>query len=76
MNLLLDMAAAGLAFPQSALMVKRSYLETNRERVSAFLKALIEGLYVVRKDRPLAIELFKSISAPTTTCMASVTTIS
>jgi len=30
MNLLLDMAEAGMAFPQSALMVKRSHLETNR----------------------------------------------
>jgi NitT/TauT family transport system substrate-binding protein len=59
MNLLLDMAAAGLAFPQSALMVKRSYLDSNREKVTAFLKALIEGLYIVKKDKPLAIQLMK-----------------
>jgi len=44
MNLLLDMAEAGMAFPQSALMVKRSYLEINREKVTSFVKALIEGL--------------------------------
>jgi NitT/TauT family transport system substrate-binding protein len=59
MNLILDMAAAALLFPQSALMVKKSYLDANRERVSAFLKALIEGLYIVKKDKRLSIELTK-----------------
>ncbi|MGH7784681.1 MAG: hypothetical protein ACREO5_12670 [Candidatus Binatia bacterium] len=59
MNLLLEMAATGLVFPQSALMVKRSYLEANREKVRAFLKALIEGLYIVKKDKHLALELTK-----------------
>jgi ABC-type nitrate/sulfonate/bicarbonate transport system substrate-binding protein len=59
MNLILDMAAAGLAFPQSALMVRRSYLETHRDRVVAFLKALTEGLYIVKNDKPLAIQLIK-----------------
>ena len=59
MHLILDMAAAGLAFPQSALMVKRSYLDANRDRVTAFLKAMIEGLYIVKKDKTLAIRLIK-----------------
>jgi NitT/TauT family transport system substrate-binding protein len=59
MNLLLDMAEAGLAFPQSGLMVKRSYLEANRDKVSALVKALIEGLFLVKKDRALAIQLMK-----------------
>ena len=40
-----------MAFPQSALMVKRSYLEINREKVASFVKALIEGLYLVKKDK-------------------------
>ena len=59
MHLILDMAAAGLAFPQSALMVKRSYLDASRDRVTAFLKAMIEGLYIVKKDKTLAIRLIK-----------------
>ena len=59
MNLLLDMAEAGMAFPQSALMVKRSYLEINREKVTSFVKALIEGLYLVKKDKALAIQVMK-----------------
>jgi NitT/TauT family transport system substrate-binding protein len=59
MNLLLDMAEAGLAFPQSGLMVKRSYLEANRDKVIALVKALIEGLFLVKKDRALAIQLMK-----------------
>src|SRR6266511_3653583 len=59
MNLLLDMAEAGMAFPQSALMVKRSYLEIHREKVASFVKALIEGLYLVKKDKALAIRVMK-----------------
>jgi len=59
MNLLLDMAEAGMAFPQSALMVKRSYLEMNREKVTSFVKALIEGLYLVKRDKALAIQVMK-----------------
>jgi len=59
MNLLLDMAEAGMAFPQSALMVKRSYLDANREKVTSFVKALIEGLYLVKKDKALAIQVMK-----------------
>ena len=59
MNLILDMAAAGLAFPQSTLTVKRSYLEANRDKVTSFLKAMIEGLYIVKKDKALAIQLTK-----------------
>jgi len=59
MNLLLDMAEASMAFPQSSLMVKRSYLEANREKVTSFVKALIEGLYLVKKDKALAIQVMK-----------------
>ena len=50
---------AGVAFPQSALMVKRSYLDANREKVTSFVKALIEGLYLVKKHKALAIQVMK-----------------
>jgi NitT/TauT family transport system substrate-binding protein len=59
MNLLLDMAEARMAFPQSSLMVKRSYLDANRDTVINFVKALIEGLFLVKRDKALAIQLMK-----------------
>jgi NitT/TauT family transport system substrate-binding protein len=59
MNLLLDLAEAGLSFPQSSLMVRRSYLGANREKVTNFVKSLIEGLFLVKRDRALAIQLMK-----------------
>jgi hypothetical protein len=34
-------------------------LENNRDKVTSFLKALIEGLYIVKKDKVLAIQLMK-----------------
>jgi NitT/TauT family transport system substrate-binding protein len=75
MNLLLDMAKAGIAFPQSALMVKRSYLDMNREKVTSFVKALIEGLYLVKRDKALAIQVMKKYIHADDEVTASATTI-
>ena len=59
MNLLLDMADAGMSYPQSCLMVKRSYLETHRDQALRVVKALIEGMFSARRDRGLAIRAIK-----------------
>jgi len=59
MNLLLDMAEAGMPFPQSALMIKRGYLDANREKAANFVKALIEGLFLAKRDKALAIQVMK-----------------
>jgi ABC-type nitrate/sulfonate/bicarbonate transport system substrate-binding protein len=59
MNLLLDMADAGMPYPQSCLMVKRSYLEANRDQAMRVVKALIEGLFLAKKDRALTIQVIK-----------------
>ena len=40
-------------------MAKRSYLESNREQATNFIKAVIEGLYLMKRDKPLAIRLIK-----------------
>ena len=40
-------------------MAKRSYLEANREQASNFLKAVIEGLYLMKRDKALAMRLIK-----------------
>jgi ABC-type nitrate/sulfonate/bicarbonate transport system substrate-binding protein len=59
MNLLLDMAEAGMSYPQSCLMIKRSYLEVNHDKATSFVKAMIEGLFVSKKDRALTIQTIK-----------------
>jgi NitT/TauT family transport system substrate-binding protein len=59
MNLLLDMAEAGMSYPQSCLMIKRSYLEANRDKVTSFVKALVEGMFLANRDKALTIQTIK-----------------
>jgi ABC-type nitrate/sulfonate/bicarbonate transport system substrate-binding protein len=59
MNLLLDMAEAGMSYPQSCLMIKRSYLEANREKATNFVKALVEGMFLAQRDRASTIQTIK-----------------
>ena len=59
MNLLLDMADAGMPYPQSCLMIKRSYLDANRDKAVNVVKALIEGMFLAQRDRSLAIQVIK-----------------
>lgn len=59
MNLLLDMADAGMPYPQSCLMIKRSYLEAHRDQATRVVKALIEGLFLAERDRALTIQVIK-----------------
>jgi ABC-type nitrate/sulfonate/bicarbonate transport system substrate-binding protein len=59
MNSLIDMAESGLTFPTNFFTVKRSYLAVNRPKVVSFIKATIEGLYLLRKDRALGLTLIK-----------------
>lgn len=51
---LLDMAKAGVYFPHTAIVTKRSYLKANRETVQNFLKGYSEGLQRFVQDKPLA----------------------
>ncbi|MBI4489305.1 MAG: ABC transporter substrate-binding protein [Deltaproteobacteria bacterium] len=59
MNSLIDLAESGLPFPQNCFMVRRSYLEENRSRVINSMKAVIEALYILRKDKNVAVEIIK-----------------
>ncbi len=59
MNLLLDMADAGMPYPQSCLMIKRSYLDANRDKALNVVKALIEGMFLAKRDRALTIQVIK-----------------
>ncbi len=40
-------------------MVRRSYLAENRARVTNFMKAVIEGLYVLKREKAAAIRVIK-----------------
>ena len=59
MNLLLDMADAGMSYPQSCLMIKRSYLDANRERATNFVKAIVEGMYFAKRNQEATIRAIK-----------------
>src|SRR5258706_6369770 len=59
MSLLLDMAEAGMTYPQSCLMIKRSYLDANRDKAINFVKALVEALFLAKRDRAMTIQVIK-----------------
>jgi NitT/TauT family transport system substrate-binding protein len=51
---LLDMAKAGVYFPHTAVVTKRSYLKTNRDTALNFFKGYAEGLQRFVQDKPMA----------------------
>jgi ABC-type nitrate/sulfonate/bicarbonate transport system substrate-binding protein len=59
MHSMIDLMENKTPFPQNCFIVKRSYLESNRDKVTNFMKAIIEAVYLLKKDRPLAIRLIK-----------------
>ena len=59
MKLLLDMAEARMAYPQSCLMIKRSYLEANRDKAMNFVKAMIESLFLAQRDKAMTVRTIK-----------------
>ena len=59
LNSLIDLAESGVAFPQNCFIVKRSYLDTNRPKIVNAMKAVMEGYFILKKDKPLALQLIK-----------------
>ncbi len=59
MREVLDLADSGVPFPQNCFMVRRSYLEQNRGKVVNFMKGVIEGLYVLKKEKAATIQVIK-----------------
>src|SRR5437867_4130684 len=59
MQSLIDLMESKIPFPQNCFIVKPNYLESNRGKVTSFMKAVIEAIYLLKKDRPLAIRLIK-----------------
>jgi ABC-type nitrate/sulfonate/bicarbonate transport system substrate-binding protein len=59
MQSLIDLMESRTPFPQNCFIVKRNYLQSNRDKVTNFMKAIIEAVYLLKKNRPLAIGLIK-----------------
>jgi len=62
MKLWVDLSDAKWGLPRicfNCFMAKRSFLDSNREASTNFLKAVIEGLYLLKKDKPLGVRLIK-----------------
>jgi ABC-type nitrate/sulfonate/bicarbonate transport system substrate-binding protein len=59
MHSLIDLMESKAPFPQNCFIVKRNYLESNRDKVTNFMKAVIESIYLLKKDKPLAVRLIK-----------------
>jgi NitT/TauT family transport system substrate-binding protein len=59
MQSLIDMSETKIPFPQNSFIIKRSFLEANRDKVVNFMKAVVESIYLLKKDRALAIRLIK-----------------
>ncbi len=59
MHVLLDLADSGVPFPENCFVVKRSYLAQKRNVVVNALKASIEALYLMKRDKSVAREVLK-----------------
>jgi len=59
MQSLIDLMESKIPFPQNCFIVKRNYLESNRDKVVNFMKAVIDAVYLLKRDRALALRLIK-----------------
>lgn len=59
LNALIDLAESGVPFPQNCFLVRRGYLEANRGKIVNAMKAIIEGYFLLKNDKALALQLVK-----------------
>jgi ABC-type nitrate/sulfonate/bicarbonate transport system substrate-binding protein len=59
MRSLIDLADSGVSFPQNSFIVRRSVLAEKRPMIVNAIKASIETLYLLKKDRKFAREVLK-----------------
>lgn len=59
MQSLIDLMESKSPFPQNCFIVKRNFLDANRDKVTSFMKAIIEAVYLLKKDRALALSLIR-----------------
>ena len=59
MQSLIDLTESKSPFPQNCFIVKRNFLDANRDKVTSFMKAIVEAVYLLKKDRALALSLIR-----------------
>lgn len=62
MTLMVDLSESKWGLPRychNCFMTRRSFLESHREQAVNFIRAMIEGLYVMKRDKNLATGLIK-----------------
>jgi NitT/TauT family transport system substrate-binding protein len=59
MRSLLDLADSGVPFPQNTFIVRRSILAEKRPMIINAMKAALEALYLLKRDRKFAREVLK-----------------
>jgi ABC-type nitrate/sulfonate/bicarbonate transport system substrate-binding protein len=59
MRSLLDLADSGVPFPQNTFIVRRSVLAEKRPMIINAMKAALEALYLLKRDRKFAREVLK-----------------
>lgn len=59
MQSLIDLMESKSPFPQNCFIVKRNFLDANRDKVTNFMKAIVEAVYLLKKDRALALSLIR-----------------
>lgn len=62
MRELVNITDLAIPYPQNQIAVKRQYLASNQEIVRNFLKAVVEGIAVAKKDRDFTIKVIGKYS--------------
>jgi NitT/TauT family transport system substrate-binding protein len=62
---LVNMASAGVSFPQSAIVTTRSYIQTHHDEVLNFLRAYAEGMQRMISDKAMAKKVIQKYTRET-----------
>jgi len=62
---LVNMASAGVSFPQSAIVTTRSYIQTHQDEVLNFLRAYAEGMQRMISDKAMAKKVIQKYTRET-----------
>lgn len=54
---MLDIASLGMPYASTGITVRRSYLQQKRDVATNYVKAIVEGIARVKKDKPFALDV-------------------
>ncbi|MBI4322269.1 MAG: ABC transporter substrate-binding protein [Chloroflexi bacterium] len=57
-----DITALGIPYSQTAVAVRKEYLAKNQDTVRDFLKAFVEGIFVIKKEKDFAMKVIGKYS--------------